>query len=439
MKTIRQSPLLPLFFLFSLILLNGIGATLPIPNLTLLAEFYNFPLIGLIEAMFVIVSTLFLLIWGYIVDRFARKPLLWGATIIWCIPAIIIFLFPKSLLVYALGRLGMAIGLSAFSPLAYSILADFAKYEDRGLISAGLNLAWVGSIAGGILLGGIFSKEWNLSFGLLALLGFIVLCWQIFIEMPTRGKQEPAFSQIKEYEYPWRIEFDQFSFILRSRTRFWLLIQGIFALIPGTIFTYWLVSFLSSSGGGISLSIESASLVAIVVASGRAIGYPFFGKMGDYYSKKYVSSQPRAKIASICMATQAFFFFFAFAIIDSSFLSFLGFSLLFWLGSFVGGGSGPNRTSLLFDVSLPEHRGSLGALFSLTDHFGEIIGIIFSTLLLQHIGFREVFSLSLIFYLVAALSWGLSLPHIQRENLKIQEIMNSRVKEITHKEVVLNS
>ncbi|MFX0171051.1 MAG: MFS transporter [Candidatus Hodarchaeota archaeon] len=434
MKTIRQSPLLPLFFLFGLILLNGIGATLPIPNLTLLADFYNFPLIGLIEAMFVIVSTLFLLIWGYNVDRFARKPLLWCATIIWVIPTIIIFLFPNSLLIYALGRLGMAIGLSAFSPLAYSILADFAKYEDRGLISAGLNLAWVGSSAGGILLGGIFSKEWNLSFGLLALLGFIVLFWQIFIEMPTRGKQEPALSTIEEYEYPWRIEFDQIPLILKSRTIFWLLLQGTFALIPGTIFTYWLVSFLSTSGG-MSLSIESASLVAIVVASGRAIGYPVFGKMGDYYSKKNASSQSRAKIASICMASQAFFFFFAFVIIDSSLLNFIGFSVLFWFGSFVGGGSGPNRTSLLFDVSLPEHRGSLGALFSLTDHFGEIIGIIFSTLLLLHFGFREVFSLSLIFYIAAAIAWGLSLPYIQRENLETQETMNSRAREIIHKEV----
>ncbi|MFX0050619.1 MAG: MFS transporter [Candidatus Hermodarchaeota archaeon] len=434
MKTLRQSPLLSLFFLFSLILLNGMGVTLPIPNLARLAEFYNFPLMGLVEAMFVIVSTFFLLIWGYNVDKLKRKPLIWGATIIWSFPTLIIFLFPNSLLVYVLGRFGMAIGLSAFSPLSYSILADFARYEDRGLISSGLNLAWIGSSAGGILIGGIFAEEWRLSFGFLALLGFVILFWQVFIEIPTRGKQEPMFNQIKEYEYTWRIEFNQIPAILKSRTIFWLLIQGTFALIPGTIFTYWLVSFLSSSRG-ISLNVGSASVVAIIVASGRVIGYPFLGKLGDFYAKKYESSLPRARIASICMGSQALFFFLAFITIDSSLVSFIGFSLLFWIGSFIGGGSGPNRTSLLYDVSLPEHRGSLGALFSLTDHFGEIIGIVFSTLLLQHIGFREVFSLSLVFYLIAALAWSLSFPYIQEERLNIQNIMSSRASEMIQDEL----
>ena len=74
MKIIRRNNIFSLFFLFCLILLNGIGATLPIPNLILLSEYYNFP-IGFIEASFVGVSTLFLLVWGVLVDKMERKKI----------------------------------------------------------------------------------------------------------------------------------------------------------------------------------------------------------------------------------------------------------------------------------------------------------------------------------------------------------------------------
>lgn len=425
MKIIPQTPFLSLFYLFSLILINGIGATLPIPNLTQIAEYYNFPLIGLVEAMFVVVSTIFLFIWGYMVDKVERKRILWFANCIWILPAMSIFLLPTSLIIYIFGRMGMAVGLSAFSPLAYSILADYARYENRGLTSSGLNIAWVGSSAAGILVGGFFSNNWNLSFGFVGILGIIILLWQFFLQDPKRGRQEPAFKNIIEFHYPWRIEIKQLPEALRSRTILWLLIQGIFALIPGTIFTLWLVSFLSSSEG-INVEIQVASVIAIIIASGRAVGYPFFGRIGDYYVKKHDKSQVRSKIASLCMASQSFFFLIAFISIDSDLTNFLVFSLFFWIGSFIGAASGPNRTSLLFDVSLPEHRGSLGALFSLTDQFGEVIGIVLSTLLLQAYSFNEVFIMTLVFYLIAALAWALSIPHINSEKIKIQNTLDNR-------------
>ncbi|MFX1282658.1 MAG: MFS transporter [Promethearchaeota archaeon] len=437
MKFFRQNPILSLLFIFSLILINGIGATLPIPNLTQLADYYNFPLIGFIEGMFVVISTFFLFVWGFCVDKLERRQILWIANLIWVLPASIIFLFPEFLLVYFLGRMGMAIGLSAFSPIAYSILADYAKYEDRGLISSGLNIVWVGSSAAGILLGGFFYFQWNLSFGFLALFGFLILGWQFFIHIPKRGNQEPVFLHIAEYNYPWRIQLKHVPVMLRSKTIFWLLVQGFFALIPGTIFTLWLVAFLSSSESLNIASIGIASVIAVVIASGRAVGYPFFGRLGDYFAKKQ-GPKVRGIIASLCMAGQAIFFFFAFMSVDSSLLNFILFSFFFWLGSFIGAASGPNRTSLLFDVSLPEHRGSLGAFFSITDQFGQVIGIVLSTILLQSYGFSDVFILSLVFYLFAAISWTLSLPHINNDNLKIQETLNQRIKAITDKTGVLD-
>lgn len=425
MKVIRQNPLFSLFFLFGLILLNGIGATLPIPNLSLIAEYYSFPMIGFVEALFVGVSTIFLLFWGYFVDKTERKTIIWIANVLWIVPSFVIFLFPQYLMVYILGRLGMAIGLAAFSPLAYSILADFARYQNRGLISSGLNLAWVGSSAAGILIGGFFSNSWYLSFGFIAIIGIIILSWEYFIVIPERGKQEPAFVNIEEFTYPWRIEINQIPKMMKSKTIVLLLIQGSFALIPGTFFTYWLVSFLSSSEG-VNTSIGISSVIAIVIASGRGVGYPVFGKLGDYFTHKTGNSVARAKIASLGMIFQAIFFFIAFYAMDSTLLNFIIFSGLFWIGSLIGAASGPNRTSLLYDVSLPEHRGTLGSLFSLTDQLGVIFGIILSTIMIELSGFKTAFSLSVVFYFIAGLFWVISIKYIKGERTKSFNLLKQR-------------
>ena len=256
---IKRNSLTSLIFLFSLILLNGVGVTLPIPNLEIIGQQYDFPLIGIVEAFFIVFSMIALVIWGFLVDKYDRRSLLLVANVIWLIPAAIIFFFPNSLVVYFIGRLTMAVGLAAFSPLSYSIIADFAQYEDRGIISAGLNLAWVGSSAVGIILGAFFTANWYYSFGVLASIGLILFCWQFIVKIPIRGVKEPAFSDIADYQYPWRINFGLIPQAFKIRSFFWLLAQGMFALIPSTVFTYWLVSFLASSEG-MAISIEQASM-----------------------------------------------------------------------------------------------------------------------------------------------------------------------------------
>jgi len=420
---------LSLVLLFGLILLNGVGVTLPIPNLTQIGEQLNFPLIGIIEALFILFSMFALVVWGYFVDKYKRKPLLYAANIIWLFPAFCIFLFPDSFVVYVIGRMGMAVGLSAFSPLAYSLVADFAQYKDRGLVSSGLNLAWIGSSALGIMLGAMFASNWYYSFGLVTGLGAVLLICLFFLKMPLRGKKEPAFVELSDFQYQWRIELSLLPKIMKTKSLFWLLLQGVFALIPGTVFTYWLVSFLASSEGML-VSIEIASIIAITIASGRAPGYIIFGWLGDKLSTNAENSAVRAKIAASGMLLQAIFFFGAFLVLGSSLSEKFVFSILFWIGSFLGAASGPNRTSLLFDISLPESRGTLGALFSLTDHLGAAFGVFISTLFLQVLEYDFVFIISLSFYILAALSWYRCVKYISHDQLHLGKILSERARSI---------
>ena len=426
---LKRNSVLPLTFLFGLILLNGVGVTLPIPNLIQIGEQLNFPLIGIVEAFFIFFSMLALVVWGYLVDKYNRKPLLYAANIIWLIPAVSIFLFPKSLFVYIVGRLGMAVGLSAFSPLTYSIIADSAQYSDRGLVSSGLNLAWVGSSAMGIILGAMFTSNWHYSFGIVSGLGVILLIGIFFLQIPSRGQKEPVLAELSNFQYQWRIELSLLPKMLKKRSFFWLLLQGIFALIPGTIFTYWLVSFLASSEG-MMVSIEIASVTAIVIASGRAPGYIVFGLLGDKLTQSAKNSAIKAKIAASGMFLQAIFFFGAFLVLGASFTEKIVFAILFWIGSFLGAASGPNRTSLLFDISLPESRGTLGALYSLTDHLGAAFGVFISTLFLQIFRYDFVFQTSLFFYILAALSWYRCVKYISYDQGQITKTLTERARTI---------
>ncbi|MHA1971978.1 MAG: MFS transporter [Candidatus Hodarchaeales archaeon] len=432
MQIYREHNLFSLFFLFGLILLNGIGATLPIPNIKSIAETYDFQYLGFIEAVFITLATIFLVIWGYLVDKIERKVALLVSTVLWSLAALFIALFYEfGIMVYVIGRLIMAIGLSALSPLAYSILADFARYNERGLVASGLNISWVGSSAAGILIGAIFASLWHFSFLLIALFGALVIICQKFINIPERGIQEPSFVGFENFHYPWKITFTGLKNALRSWSIFWLLIQGIFALIPGTIFTYWLIAFLSSDQG-LSIGVVVTSVFAITIASGRAVGYPFFGKLGDYLFSKNQTPNVRVIIASLCMVGQAVFFFLAFMSIDSDIiLGVIIFGIFFWIGSFIGAASGPNRTALMFDLSMPEQRGSLGALFSLTDQFGEIIGLVFSTYLLQTFTYVEVFLMSLVFYFMAGGAWLMAIFTVEREHNEVTSLLDHRAQEMS--------
>jgi len=425
LQRIRNHYFFPLFLLFSLVLLSGIGVTLPIPNIVNISTSINFEYLGFIEAAFVLISILFIIIWGYLVDKFDRKTLLFFSIIIWVFPSILIASFPFSIQIYFFGRILMAIGLSALSPLSYSILGDYAIYQERGFLSSGLNLAWVGSSAIGILIGALFSFCWNLSFAFIAVLGIILMIWQLFLIIPERGRQEPFFVKIENYHYPFRITISGIITTLHSRTILGLLIQGFFALIPGTIFTYSLISFLSS-GEGLLLNIGQASIFALVIASGRALGYPIFGKIGDYLTLKNGEPRIRAILAALCMAGQAVFFFIAFILLNDNLVSILIFAGFFWIGSFIGAASGPNRTSLMFEVSFPEHRGSLGSLFSLTDQLGEVFGLVFSTFFLNLYSYVEVFIFSLVFYLIASFVWSLTINKINADRSAIKVRMEAR-------------
>jgi len=120
-----------------------------------------------------------------------------------------------------------------------------------------------------------------------------------------------------------------------------------------------------------------------------------------------------------------------FFILEQPFLILFG--LIFFLASFVGGGSGPNRRSLLYDVNLPEHRGSTGAFFYFTDLLGSVIGLFFGTLLLTQLDYLPVFSFFLLFYFLAAAFWAPAINFANKDSEVLRQEIYSRAEELRTK------
>ncbi|MFQ5978890.1 MAG: MFS transporter [Candidatus Heimdallarchaeota archaeon] len=436
-------------FVYACAMASTMAMTIIIPVLPQMGEDLDTNIIGVVEAAFLAVLTLAVLFWGYQVDRISRRKVLAFSIIIWSSCSFLISIFAHSLAIYVTLRLIMALGLGATMPFAYSMLGDLATYRHRGFFSSGLDLIVIMGSGLGILLGGFIGPEnWNLSFGIVCIFGICVYFPLLLVKFPLRGASEPEFGGTgflsKRDESLYRLNINQLQEIFRKRTNIATFAQGTAALIPGVIFTYYLISLLSDQqNGGFGIDTGTATLLGLSFAFGRVIGYPTFGILGDFLGRKNRSR--KALVATICMVAQGPLFLasFLFAslvdpaetsgqdnilfLLDQPFLILFG--LLFFMASFIGGGSGPNRRSLLYDINRPEHRGSTGAIFNFTDQIGSAFGLLVGSLLLTYSSYLFVFTFVSLFYFIAALLWTPAIFFADNDSEILRNEMRARARE----------
>lgn len=428
---------------------STLAYTIVIPALPQMGEDLDTNIIGVVEAIFLAVLTFSVLFWGYQVDRISRRKVLAFSIMLWSSCSFLIFIFAHSLAIYVTLRLIMALGLGATMPFAYSMLGDLATYQHRGFFSSGLDLIVIMGSGLGILLGGFIGPEnWNISFGIVSIVAICVYLPMLLANFPQRGASEPEFEAIrflsKTDKSAYRLNINQLREIFRKRTNLAAFAQGTAALIPGVIFTYFLISLLSDQqNGGFGINTGIATLLGLSFAFGRVLGYPTFGILGDYFGSE--KRNRKAMVATICMAAQGPFFFVSFllaTLVDPAETSgqdnilfllqqpfLILFGLLFFLASFIGGGSGPNRRSLSYDINFPEHRGSIGAIFHFTDQIGAAFGLLIGSLLLAHYSYLSVFALVSLFYFIAALIWTPAIIFADNESASLRNEMCARARD----------
>ena len=460
-----------IFPLYLISIFSSLASSIVIPILSDLGanydlnryKFFCFDLsltIGSIEASFVLISTISLIFWGYRVDKANRQRIFILGLIIFIIGSVIVLLQTSNILFYVIGRgLFMAIGIGSLGPAASSYAGDLLSFEKRSTINSTLSITGIGGLGVGILASSILSIFYLfLPFILLIILSLILLAIIIVYPEPIRGSEEPEIKNIlaknnnskqkmKEIEETYSHQLDVFSMriLLKRKTNFYILIQGFFALFPSIIFSYYLISYFHDTNyGGIGFTSFYALILALGPASGRLLGFPFFGWLGDklhFSTNGKIKNKGRALVPTITMFIQAPIMILAFSITLPQFNSssnqdivhfllihpqFFVFGILFFIGAFIGGGSGPNRNSIIFDVNEPELRGQTSSILAIGDQLGASIGLLLGNILIVAFNYAFAFAFLSLGYLIAGLFWIGAYKSIEKDEKDLRLAIEKR-------------
>jgi MFS transporter, Spinster family, sphingosine-1-phosphate transporter len=436
-----------------------------IPSYAAIQQEFNIPeaLIAIPDAFFVLISAVFALIWGYYTDRINRTKVIMAGAFSWTI-GMLLTGFSTSYIMIVVSRLASGAGLGCVLPVGYSIISDSIPPDERsGWFGM---LAILSSISNGIgqglssFLGPILT--WRFPFFLLSGISIFVVILLFFVKIPQRGASENELEALSELnlEYSYRISRADLKEIFNKKTNRFLIIQGFFSIIPGTIFIYFLTSMLTLhqfSQLPIEIRLQTASIFAAMVGLGYILGNVILSYVGDILFRK--NKRNRANLATICMfatiplCLMMLFFIrpinvndlninypdpiptfeigtYLFQTIGEIFKIYPLYILYFifaLLGSILASGPVANRNAIMIDVNMPEHKGTAASFFNLSEQMGKGFTLLVSYILITILGsiFRMMV-ISIFFWLPAGILWYFSSRTVKNDMEQKSRILSER-------------
>jgi MFS family permease len=401
---------------------------------------------GFVEALFILLVIVSALGWGLILDSTTnRKRVILVSSLIWIVASWFLATAVTDSLGYLVFRVIMGIGVACQAPFSFALIGDLAGFTHRGKISSWLSTIGTASVGMGILFTGILNVigGWQLPFLVISITGLLTLVFLLVVPHPPKGAEEPELKgteKLLTYGSTYKLNSSDIRSILANRTNFFILVQGLIALIPSTILTYWLIAFLDDPDlDGIGLTSLVAIVIGLLFASGRIFGYPFLGYLGDVAAK--YNKRGKGLVATTSMLLQAPVFMLAMIIplsrlqngesleIVETLLNYPGimvFGGLFFLAAFIGAGSAPNKTSILYDINLPENRSVVQSMYTISDEIGTSLALLLGSITIPLFGYRPVFFTAVSLYLIAALFWYLASYFYPLYSTRLRDIMAKR-------------
>ncbi len=430
-----------------------------IPSYSVIREEFNIPeaYVALPDALFVLISAFFALLWGYYTDKINRTKVILAGALSWTI-GMLLSAFSTSYIILMLSRAISGSGLGCVVPVGYSIISDAVPPEERSSWFG--MLAILSSISNGIgqglssFLGPIYS--WRFPFLLLAGISIFVIILLFFVKIPQRGASEDELIDLTELnlEYRYRISKKDLKEILKKKTNRFLMIQGFFAIIPGTILIFFMVSMLTSyffAELPAEIRLQTASIFGGMVGIGYLLGNALLSKIGDFLYKR--NKVYRARFATICMfitVPLCVLMLFSIKPISTEFVTSMNYPnhiptsdlmyyiiitireifiaypiykfyfLFAFLGSFFSTGWVSNKAAVMIDVNLPEHKGTVTSFFNLSEQIGKGVTLLISFTLITLLGTTFNMMLFAIFlWIPAGILWLFASMSV-KEDIKVK-------------------
>jgi MFS family permease len=245
------------------------------------------PITGIVRAERVLTTP----IWGFLADKYPRKVLLILMTGIWGLwTAAIGFVTSFSQLLWI--RIISSIGLTAFWPIAFSLLGDLFPSKQRGRASSVMSvIGYTGNLISYIVLpvlAGTGGEGWRLGFIAMGIASAVSGLIMLFVEDPPRGSAETELSDLVANEKNDTLKFKWSLLPQLVKIQSWLLLLFHYFsfAIGGSILFAFLFTWLNT----LSYSQEIILGVTPILFVGSLVAYGGSGFLSDKLEEKWPNS-----------------------------------------------------------------------------------------------------------------------------------------------------
>jgi len=456
---IKIKDLTPIVLVMLLLFVSIACANMLIPSYGEIRIEFSIPeaLIAIPDSFFLLTSATFALIWGYYTDRIDRTKVIIAGAFSWTF-GMMLTGFSSSFIILLISRMISGIGLGCVIPVGYSIISDAIPPDERsGWFGTLAILSSISNGSGQALSSfvGPTNLGWRFPFFLLSGISIVIVCILFFIKIPQRGASENELLDLVELnlDYSYKISKKDLSYIIKKKTNKYLIIQGFFAIIPGTLFVYFMTSMLSTHYFfelPKEIRLQTAAIFAGLLGVGYLLGNAIMSYVGDILFRK--NKKNRTRLATACMLFSIPFvllMLFSIEPISSDVVTNLGnnkyniiltiieifkvspsyiyYFIFGFIGAVLSTGWVSNKNAVMVDVNLPEHRGTSTSFFSLAEQVGKGVTLLISFSLISIFG--SVFNMMLFavfLWVPSTLLWFLAGKSVETDMEHKSKILSER-------------
>ena len=242
------------------------------------------PITGIVRAMRVLTTP----IWGFLADKYHRKFLLVTMTGVWGIwTAAIGFVDSYSQLLWI--RIVSSIGLTAFWPIAFSLLGDLFPSKERGRASSVMSVVgYTGNLLSFLILpilAGTGGEGWRLGFIFMGVASVVSGLIMLLVEDPPRGSAEVELSDLVSAERGDTLKFKWSLLPQLVKIKSWVLLMFHYFsfAIGGSLIFAFLFTWLNT------LSYSQAVILGVtpMLFIGSLVAYAASGFISDKFEDKW--------------------------------------------------------------------------------------------------------------------------------------------------------
>ncbi|MEA2102754.1 MAG: MFS transporter [Thermodesulfobacteriota bacterium] len=395
--------------------------------------------IGYVGSAFVLIGAIISIFFGYMADKASRKRLLVATVLIGEIPCFMTGLpfFTPDLKSFFILRILTGIGVGGIYPLTFSLISDYFSARHRAFASATIDIAWgLGMMAGPMLAAFAVSTGygWRLAYILAALPNLPIALIFIFVARdPERGRTEDALEALIQdgLAYSQKIKLSDFKIIFKTRTNLLLFLQGIPGCIPWGILPFWIITFMETQRGFTKIQ---ATTIWELFGIGTVTGGILWAILGDKLFNKKPSYLPMVCTAGVFIGTIMMFGLLNIPISPQTLTGLWAigfFTMAFMTGIFISVPSSNNK-AILMNINRPEHRGSVFAVFNITDNIGKGIGPALGGILLSSgYTFTFMMNFAISWWILCAAIFSLIIFTITSDRQRLLDHLDIKAKEMS--------